>query len=156
MKPLYRLVVCCAGLLLSLALGPLPALATSYQIQGVPPPSAVQPPKNEPIAPPQDQKPRKYYRSADPQPLVCGFAEQPCRGKYTQRCYKPSAGQSCQQGQVCEFGTQACVGQYGQGCFRPSLGQQCNQGLVCDSGQRLCVGSGGAVCYSPSSGEQCF
>src|SRR5215831_13677575 len=67
------------------------------------------------------------------------------------RCFRPSAGESCSNGIVCGPGASAC----GRSCFVPSLGQTCDRGFVCGAGQQVCVSGGRAVCYSPSKGESC-
>lgn len=63
--------------------------------------------------------------NARPQ-IVCPFGYYPCKGRCGERCYNPSAGETCRDGYVCGFGYLQC----GCSCYNPAAGETCHLGQV--------------------------
>jgi hypothetical protein len=65
--------------------------------------------------------------------LVCPFGYDACIGACGQGCYKPSAGDSCSNGQICPFAYYQC----GCSCYKPSAGETCHMGTVVRGGYSM-------------------
>lgn len=63
--------------------------------------------------------------SPDQASIVCPFGYLACRGRCGERCYSPSRGETCFDGQVCSFGRLQC----GCSCYSPSQGETCHRGV---------------------------